>query len=40
MENYFGNRKVLTRLSMDKMAAISQTIFLDAFWWMKVLYFD
>ena len=25
---------------MDKMAAISQTVFSDAFSWMKNLYFD
>ena len=29
-----------THLSQDKMAAISQTIFSDAFSWMKTLYFD
>ena len=30
----------LTHLPLDKMAAISQTIFSDAFSWMKFLYFD
>ena len=32
--------KTLTHLSLDKMAAISQTIFSDAFSWMTTLYFD
>ena len=31
---------LLTHLRMDKIAAISQTIFWDTFGWMKVLYFD
>ena len=31
---------ILTLLPQDKMATISQTIFSDAFSWMKVLYFD
>ena len=30
----------LTHLPQDKMAAIAQTIFSDAFSWKKVLYFD
>ena len=29
---------VLTHLPLDKMAAISQTIFSDAFWWTKSLF--
>ena len=32
--------KPLTHLPLDKMAAISQTIFSYAFSWIKVLYFD
>ena len=31
---------ILTLLPLDKMATILQTIFSDAFSWMKVLYFD
>ena len=31
---------VLTHLALDKMAAISQRTFTDAFSWMKSLYFD
>ena len=30
----------LTHLALDKMAAISQTTFSDAFSWKKILYFD
>ena len=29
---------VLTRLPLHKMAAISQTVFSDAFWWIKCLF--
>ena len=30
----------LTHFPLDKMAAVSQTIFSDAFSWMKILYFN
>ena len=32
--------QILAHLPLDKMAAISQTIFSDAFSRMKILYFD
>ena len=39
---YLNNQNVmdlLTHLPLDKMAAISQTTFLNGFSWMKILYF-
>ena len=35
-----GIKYILTQLHLDYMAAISHTIFSDAFSWMKTLYFD
>ena len=36
----FAREPTLTHLPLNKMAAISQTTFSNAFSWMKILYFD
>ena len=40
VDEYDVPRSDLTNFHLDKMGAISRMTFLDAFWWMKVLYFD
>ena len=39
-KSQYHRRLTPIHLPMNKMAAISQTIFSNAFLWMKILYFD